>query len=152
MAPLRRDRLHRESAFTLMEMLVVLVLMGVLMGVAVSSLSELASPQNAAAMEVMSFLKRARAKAISSTRAYEVVALTSQRLISRYAATCASAEKTQDNLLTLSLPETASITNIAWTICFEARGISRSAVDIPIRDMENTKTVQVVLGGAVRVL
>ena len=138
--------------FTIVELLVVLSLISILTAFAVFNLRDLRNPQNAAAMEIMSFIKQARAKAIGQTVSYIIKPVSASRIGSTYGASCSGGVQTPDPSLALSLPAGASLGNTTWSICFEPRGLSKNAVNIPVTQDGKTKTVQVVLGGAVRVI
>ena len=153
---LKRDEkgqraLSCSGGFTLIELLVTVSLIAILCGVAAFEYKALNNPQNAAAMEVMTFIKQTRSKAIASTYAYTIKPASSTELVTTYGSTC-SAEQTSDNVLKLSLPDGSHLTSTTWSICYEARGLSRNAVDIGVAQESGSRTVQVVLGGAVRVL
>lgn len=135
-----------------MEMMTVLAMIIIITGIALFNFRGLRNPQNASAMEIMSFIKQARSKAVASTQAYTVSANSITKIIAKYSASCSSGNLTTDPLMVVNLPHGASLQNTTWTVCFEARGFSRSAVNIVVTQDGVTKTVQVVLGGAVRVI
>ena len=141
-----------QGGFTLIETLVVMALASALIGIVAFNLRDLRNPEHAAAMEVMTFIKQARGKAIASTQAYTVVPSSSTKIITTYGSNCSSVTQTPDTAMTLKLPSGASMPNTAWSVCFEARGFSRNAVDIYVTQDGKTDTVQVVLGGAARVI
>ena len=143
--------MRSSKGFSVVELIAVLGLMTVLCGIAVFKYKDLGNPQNAAAMEVMTFIKQTRSKAIASTWAYTIKPSSLSKIDATYGSSCTAAQ-TPDPQLSLKMPNGSSLTSTTWSICYEARGLSRNAVDIGVSQPTGSKTVQVVLGGAVRVL
>ena len=141
----------RIGGFTLIELLVAVVILGILGSIAAFNFSELANPAVNGASELAGFIRRARAKALASTMAYTIKPSASNKVITTYAPTCSTTDQTIDNILTLTLPTSAYLTQTAWSICFNTRGLSDSSANIIVQDDFTQKTVQVVLGGGVRV-
>ena len=143
--------MQQSNGFSILELIAVMSLIAIMSCIAAFNYRALSNPQDAAAMELMSFIKQTRSKAIASTQSYTIRPSSSTTVITTVSSSCSGAQ-TQDSLLTLTLPNGASLTSTTWSICFEPRGISHNAVDIGVAQERGSKTVQVVLGGAVRVL
>ncbi len=135
-----------------MELLVTLAIAGIMIGIGTVNLMELSNPARTAANEIAVYLKRARAKALSTTSAYTLSASSSDTLVATYGNTCSSATQTADTELTLTL-DRADLTDTSWSICFTSRGFPDANVEIPVTDVyEGSNTVEVLLGGSIRVL
>ncbi len=143
--------MSKARGFTLFELLFTLALMSVMIGLTSFYFKGLAAPASNGALVVAGFIRKARAKALASTLAYSVAPLSLTQLKTTYAKTCSSTAQTTDNAFNLTLPSGAYMSTAAWSVCFSTRGIANSSVDITVHDSANTKTVQVVLGGAVRI-
>ena len=136
----------------MVELLVVFALTSIMLGIAVSNLKELNSSSRDAASEIVGFLKEVRAKAIATTRAYTITASGTETLVARYASVCSDASPTLDTTLRLDLPAGTNLTNTAWTLCYNSRGLADDAITIPVQDAQAlSETVEVVLGGAARI-
>lgn len=143
--------MSRSRGFSLFEVLVALSIFALLSTIAISNLKVLQSPVVTGAAELVSFFKAARAKAISTTMAYTVKATSSTSVVTTYAKTCSTTPQTDDATLALTLPRGATLANTGWSVCYNTRGIGDTSIDIDVRDGAVTKTVQVVLGGGVRI-
>ncbi|MCI5066487.1 prepilin-type N-terminal cleavage/methylation domain-containing protein [bacterium] len=143
-----RPSRRQEGGFTLTELLVALSLAGIMGGVASTNLMELSNPSLSAASEIASYLKRARARALATTSAYTVSASSTDTLQATVGDTCAAAQ-TADPSLSLTIDK-ASLTNIAWSVCFTSRGFPDGNVVIPVADLyAGSNTVEVMLGGSI---
>ncbi len=144
-------RCRLAGGFTVIEILVVLVLIGVLSGIALMNLKALSSPAENGAAQLLGFLKQARARAISSTSAYIIVPTSTSSVITRAGMNCSDAAPVPDTSLTLALPTGASLASIGWAVCFTARGLSDSNTEVTINDNQSgSRTVEILLGGGVR--
>ena len=144
--------LTRAHGFTLIELMVVMAIGGILTGMAAYQLKELDNPAQNSAAQVMTFLKKSRAKALATTYAYRVRPKNSTELETHYAISCSSATFTLDSSLGLKLPSTASLSNTSWSLCFAPRGTLSTSFDIVISDPKRSVTVQVAMGGGMRKL
>jgi prepilin-type N-terminal cleavage/methylation domain-containing protein len=141
-----------ENAFTLIELVVTLSLISIFIGLAVANLPQMINPAQTGAVELSSFLKKARARAVSTTSAVFVTAADTGLVEGRSARNCDSGPGIEDNKLALILPENVSITDLGWSICFDARGFASVDETIPLEDIyDGEQSVEVYLGGAVRV-
>ena len=140
-----------ERGSSLFEVLVVLVLIGILLATAISNLDQLNRPMEAATAEVIGFLKQARARGMSTTRAYTVRPTSTEHLIAEFSTECGESA-TADERLTLDLPRGVLLNGTSWSVCFSPRGLATSDPTIELIDDDGrTKTLEVFLGGAVRV-
>lgn len=143
--------LRDERGSSLFEVLVVLVLIGILLATAISNLDQLNRPMEAATAEVAGFLKQARARGMSTTRAYTVRPTSTEHLIAEFSNECGETPAA-DPKLTLDLPRGVVLNGTSWSVCFNPRGLATSDPTIELIDEEGrTKTLEVFLGGAVRV-
>ncbi len=140
-----------ERGFSILELLTVLSVMGVLSGIAAFGFRELERPANNAATLLASTFKQARARALSSTTPFTVTASSSTHVIVTYGTSC-SAGQTTDTTLDLELPRGAYMNDTAWSVCFNTRGLADTSLSIGVSDGGESKQVEVVLGGATRVL
>ena len=142
-----------ESGFSLMEMIVTLGLLSLLGGVAVSNIKELDDPLKNATDEMIGFMKKVRARGISTTSAYQIYPDSSTAIRTRYSSNCGDAaeDKINDPAIVLNLPEGAFLGDTDWAICFSARGLPDSNIQIIIEDNDGEdRTIEVFLGGAVK--
>lgn len=140
-----------QRGFTILELLTVMAIGSILAGIAVLNLNAFANPSNNGALELMGFIKRARAKAMATTQAYTVAPTSSNSIVARYAASCSDTTWTDDTELYTTLPSGASLDDTNWEICYSSRGLSADSADITVRDSRATRLVQIVLGGGVRI-
>lgn len=141
--------MFKSSGFTLFEMLVALFVSSILMTTAVYNLREIHNEANTGAQQLVTLLKTARAKAMSSTLTYTVFPVSATRVEATYADSCSNVEQTEDPEVVLEL-EGATMSNTEWEVCYTSRGTSNSSADVPVVDHEGSATVQIVLGGGVR--
>ncbi len=141
-----------DAGFTIFELLVTLGLFIILSGIAVSNLKDLDDPLQDGAAQVLSFVKKVRAHAISTTQAYFVSASSTTQIVTQYGTNCNDVAPVDDPLLVLDLPSTVGMTDIVWSFCFNSRGLADSNIVIPLEDSDGyAKTIEVLLGGAARI-
>lgn len=146
-----------SQGFSLLELLVVLTLASVLMAMATLNMRRLVDPAITASAELTGHFKKIRAKALTTTRAYTIVALNNRKVIARYSDSCSTptASQVEENSLAYTLPTGASLGNTNWTVCYTSRGLSNLSANIVVNDDTGhgsaSRTVQVVMGGGVRV-
>jgi prepilin-type N-terminal cleavage/methylation domain-containing protein len=148
---MRIKRHTRSSGFTLIEMVVVVAIIGIVVGTASFAFKEIENEAYNGASELMGLMKRSRAKALTSTVAYTIRPVTTTRVVATYANSC-SETQVNDTSLVLDMPSGARLLDTTWSICYGPRGLSGNSADIIVRDNIRQKTVQVVLGGGVRIL
>lgn len=144
--------MRNESGFTLLEMLVVLGITTILTGMAVLNLKKFDQASSNAANQIASLIKSARAYGITSTTTVEIKPLNSRTIRVSKASSCSTTTRTNIPELMLELPTSAALNSTTWSLCYTSRGISRDSIDIVITDNSKLRTVQVVLGGGIRVL
>lgn len=147
----RSRKLFHERGFSLIETLATFTILSIIMGIASYNFSASQDAAGNGANELIGLLKRARAKGLNSTLSYTLTPASSKNIIAKYSATCADAVKTTDPDLQLRLPGTAQLVATNWSVCYNTRGLSTSSLNILVRDNYRTKTVEVALGGGVRV-
>jgi prepilin-type N-terminal cleavage/methylation domain-containing protein len=148
---MRRSR-KNSKGFTLMEVVIATALFGILCAVSIMNLNVFSSSSKNSANELNSFLKRARAKAVATTQSYMIQPSSTSQITSKYAKNCSATTWTDDSSLSLKFPKGATLSGTAWSLCFNSRGMSESSTSIVINNTTGSKTVQVMLGGASRVL
>ncbi len=137
---------------SLLELVIALLILSILMGSAVSNLAQIKNPLKDGVSETLGFVKQVRARALSTTSAYTLFAVSSTQIGTRYAAACDSATTTPDGSLMLQLPTDVSLPDTDWTICFSGRGLAQGAGSFSLRDTHgDSETLEVFLGGAVRI-
>ena len=142
-----------SQGFSIVELIVVVAMMGIFSVSGITSLKALDNPVQDGASTTVGFLKQVKARAISTTSAYQIIALTDDRLITQYANTCSAGTFTIDPVLSLDLPKGANFQSTAWTICFSARGFADANQNIVIEDgASNSKMVEIFLGGGARII
>jgi len=146
------ERFNQQNGYSIIELIAAMGLFAVLSGIALMNFSELDNPSKTGAQELASYFKEIRTKAISSTSAYTIYPQAGDSFIAKSSDQCSSATKTIDNSVAFRMPHGASISNIAWTLCYNARGFPDGNLTLTVNDLDgDTKTVEVFLGGAVRV-
>lgn len=144
--------MKQANGFTLIEMLVTLGVASSISLIAVANLKSFYNPAVSGAAELASFIKQTRARALTNITTYTVRPTSSNRIITTSGTSCAPEVQVSAPQLTLRLPTGANLNDLTWSICYTTRGISQSSADIVVQDSEGSQTVQVVLGGGVRVL
>jgi hypothetical protein len=134
-----------------MELVVVLGLMSALLGIGLLRMREFSNPASTGAVELVTFFKKARSKALANTLAYTVKPQNSKTIITTYGTSC-TATQTSDSTFILHMPGTASVGSLTWSVCYSTRGLASSSGSISVSDGDNAKTVSYALGGAVKVL
>lgn len=144
--------LKSQKGYTIVELLVVMAMMMSLMSIGVYNLRSLERPLKTGAAQLGGFFKQARAKAIATTSAYRVYALSTSQAAVTYGVNCDNASTNFDTDLSYTLPNELEFTSTAWEVCFSARGIADDNITVTMEDKEgDTSNVEVFLGGAVRI-
>jgi Tfp pilus assembly protein FimT len=138
------------KGYTINELLVTMMLVSISSMIALSNLKQLEDPVNSSTAELISFFKLVRAKAISTTSAYTVTAQSNSKIITTVANVCSSNDQVTDNKVVLNLPLGASLTDTAWVVCFNSRGLPDANIQIGISGESGLRTIEVYLGGGVQ--
>lgn len=141
----------KERGFSLFELIVVMALSASLFSMALINAKGLANQSLNGASSLMGFLKVTRAKALATTQAYTIAPISSTQIGTTYGDTCSDTTQTADSEVFLELPSGAFLSDTTWSLCYNTRGFSDNSLDIQILDHTSSRTVQVVLGGGVRV-
>ena len=145
--------MNNESGYTLFEVLFTLTLSSLLMTMGIYNFKEFQRPLVTGESQLVAFLKQSRTKAIATTSAYHVTGISKSSVVTSYSKNCDSANTTPDNELSLDLPSGVENYNVGWTVCFTARGLADSNIEITLMNQElDTSVVEVLLGGAVHVV
>ena len=140
-----------QSGFSFLESLSVLALVSIVSLIAVSNVNKMDDPLTSATAEMQSFIKRVRARAISTTSAYIIIPSNTGSIITKYSDSCSSSTLTDDPQLQMDLPRSTALSDITWSVCFNSRGLSDSNISILLGDTDGrTRTLEIFLGGAVR--
>ncbi len=140
-----------EKAFSLVELMVVLLIFGIVSASAYSNLNEVDSPLTNASFEVPHFLRLARSRAISQTLFIRVAPSSNFRISTSSSDSCTGIMTSIPDLF-LNMPNDTRINSTTWSVCFTPRGIVSAATNFTISDQDSrAKTVEVALGGGVRI-
>ena len=142
---------NSQSGYTALELITTLGLAAVLSVIAVNTLKTLHDPVKGASSGLKGYVKQVRARAISTTSAYEVKPVSNNQIQSSFGSTCDSIT-TVDSHLTLTLPTGASFAATDWSFCFNSRGFPDMNTQITLTGSSGNRTVEVFLGGAVKEL
>lgn len=141
----------RQQGFSLLELLVVLLVVGITLGTTIMNLGRLNNPLQNGSAQLVSFLKQVRARAVASTSAYRVIPISATQLTTQFGTTCANAS-TDDPALQLSLPSGTSLSAVDWEFCFTTKGRADSNLELTVREGGRVRRIEILLGGAVREL
>ncbi len=153
---------RNESGYTLFELIVTLAFVAILAGSATVQARHLSDPLQNQTSQTLSFIKRVRAKAISSTSAYLIYPSGGTQLnVARGSACPATIPANPVSLigagftvdhLKMNLSEKVSFTTPNWGVCFTSRGLLVGAANVQLSDdYARTKTISIYLGGATRI-
>jgi prepilin-type N-terminal cleavage/methylation domain-containing protein len=156
--PTRADpRPGRRPGFTLVEALIVVILVGLVMGIAANTFSGLSNDLENAAAETGAFFRQVRARAMTTTSAYRVVYASATELRTESARACNDTTWTGDAGLSLVLRErtTVKADGIAdgdVVVCYNSRGIGNASPTLIVTSRVGEEAeVEIFAGGAVRV-
>jgi Tfp pilus assembly protein FimT len=141
-----------QRGFSILELCFVLVLTTVLSGlVAYNFLAEKDKPQFDA-NHLVALFKRARARALATTQAYTIRPTSVSAIEVIPSSSCDTVDNTTTEVLSLELSGENQLQDITWSICFSPRGIGNGSASIPISNGSETKTVEIFVGGAARIV
>lgn len=136
-----------------MELLAVLAVVGIAVGAASLYLRPMEAPVQTAAAELEGFLRQARARALATTSACRVLPVTSRGVRAECADECGASTWTPEAGGGLGFPDRVTMTNTAWSVCFDSRGLADANLTITLVHPEyRGRQVEVLLGGAARVV
>lgn len=166
-----------NEGFTLLEILIVLVLVGIMAAMSGPYISFGINPLKDTTNRVAGIFKLMRVKAMSQTSAYRISQTSATQLIVESSSSCLSTTWTVDPSFTqedLSLTEAKDIQGLAknkviqivavtnsstpgtpltsWTLCYDSRGIAGNNLIFTLKDIQTTqqKRIEIFSGGAVQ--
>lgn len=140
----------RENAgFSVMELLLVVSITAIIGSTLISNYRELNDPLQNTTNQLVTQLKAARIKAISTTSSYMVQPISTSKVLFKYGNTCATATTTDDEL-TINFPTTVRLDDTTWSVCFSPRGLADASLDIDVLEGGRLRIVEVMIGGSVR--
>lgn len=144
--------IRAEGGTTLLELLVTFCISGLLLSIGVSNMLILSDSLEDSAAQFSGFLKRTRAKAMSTTSAYLVQPTSYTTSITSYGISCDDTSGfVTDDRLRQELAEEVQFVDPSWSICFSPRGLTTTSPTIYLRGSDaRLRSVQVYLGGAIR--
>ena len=140
-----------NGGFTVLELLVTMALVGVVSGIAVSNIKLLDNPLTNSKAQVTHYLRLARARAISQTRSIKIAPVANNRLQGYTAQSCDSSTFTALDDLELDMEDNAQFDTTDWSVCFNQRGLASEHTVFGFTTVGGSKTVQVALGGGVKI-
>lgn len=163
--------MKKGNGFTIIELLVTLAIGSILLGISTMNLLAIHNAKESSVLKLTSFIKNARSKAISETRAIRVIPTGDNALIYMAAENCSAKypddwDTTNESLILDQGSNIYSITDKSvvepiktdfqnWSgVCFSNKGYSSSNVIIAIEDRysQGTSLLEVFLGGGVKVI
>ncbi|NMC64342.1 MAG: type II secretion system protein [SAR324 cluster bacterium] len=144
------SKFPRETAYSLIELLVALSLFSVLCSLAVIDYTELQNPADNAGRAMYAYFKTVQGKSMATTSTYTVWPVSSTEIRATSAASCSSAEQLIDAELRFVLPSGAHIGNLDWQICYNSRGLANNSADISVNDSRVSRVLRLALGGGVK--
>ena len=145
--------MDRCAGMSLLEVLLVLGLIGIALGAAGLYLRPMEDPLEVGATELEGMMRQARARALASTSACRISALSNRLARGEIADSCASTTWTGDPALVLELPRRVTMSDSSWSVCFNSRGLSDTNLLLTVTHPDSgSMQVEVLRGGAARVL
>lgn len=129
----------------------VMVLFGILASVGVSNISILENPLASASANLTHHFRLVRSRAISQTRSIKVTPSSTTTLAAESAANCNETTFTPVTDLALDLGDEVHFGTTDWSACFTQRGLANEYVTFTVIGSGHTKTVQIALGGGVKI-
>src|SRR5690606_10201974 len=151
-----RSSASRRSGFTLFELLIVLVLVGIVLAIAAPRLRGFDNELANAASETAGFFRQTRSTALASTSAYRVIVVSPTRLRTELSGSCAAPTGRPDDQRRLELRDGivmqgTPIVAGSTLVCFDSRGMASASPAFELRDREGKRySIQLFLGGAVQ--
>lgn len=146
-----RVMLKGESGFTLLEVLVSVALIAVLMTVMMTNINTLENPLISSSSNLSHYFRLVRVRAIAQTRSILITPQSSRTLGAASAKNCDEETFTTMDDSSFELDPGVTLSSTDWEICFTQRGLVQQAVTFDITADNGTRTVEVALGGGVRI-
>lgn len=149
----KSDKYNRELGFSIIELMTVLMIISLSVSSVFSNIKIIERPLHSGTQLTMGFFRQVKAKAISTTSYYVIYPAGPTRLATRSGANCELARLSviENTTLTLHLPNTVTLANTAWDLCYSSRGFLDNSIAISLNDQEGkTRTLETFVGGAIR--
>ena len=144
--------MYPERAFTLLEVIVTMSLVGLLCALVPLRLSALYNRGQGSAEAVVSYLRSTRALAMARTETL-IISPTSSTELGRLRATSCSDPAPVSENFTFKLPHGVRLADTSWSVCFTSRGLSNASQTFAVVDSSGTpRTIEIALGGGLRIL
>jgi len=142
----------QQGGFSQFELLAVIVLMSILLMSALPNLKALDTPLSQSSFSTSHLLRFSRARAISTTSHIRVTPASS-RILATYSASSCSPDASLSLIegLSIELEEEVILEAQDWYICFTPRGFSDAHITFSFTNGFQSRSIQVALGGGVRI-
>lgn len=142
---------NHDRGSSLLELIVTMALIALLSAVAISNIKILENPLANASFNISHYMRLIRSRAISQTTTITVIP-SSSAVISAYSAdSCESEDLTEIPDLQLELEDDVHLSSTDWSVCFNQRGLASEHITFDFYTSTATKTVQIALGGGVKI-
>jgi Tfp pilus assembly protein FimT len=148
---IRNANVQSEKGFSMAELLFVLGLFGILCTVAVSNITVLENPLASASSNLTHYIRLVRSRSISQTRSIKISPGSANTLQAESAKSCADTTFSPVSDLSLDLGNKVAFGSTSWTACFTQRGLADAYTTFTLTSAGQTKTVQIALGGGVKI-
>ncbi len=143
--------LSKARGFSLPEAMAVLAIVALAAMVSVGSFRSLLAPLRRADEQLQALLIQTRARAMVTTTPHRVRAATTGALVVEHALTCGSESWANDSRLGLVLPEGVTLTEDAWEVCFDSRGMASVNLILTLHHpRDGERAIEVLRGGTLR--
>jgi type II secretion system protein H len=156
--PVKPYKARSQQGFSLIELLIVMMIIGIIAGLAVVGLRGLRNDLGNSASQLEAQVKLARARAMTTTRAYRLVQVSDKRIEAEWSFRCSDDNGwTNDARIWFELPTRVEISETQKVqdniiICFTSRGIATTNPVLTLQDNKgDTAELEIFLGGAVEV-
>lgn len=144
-------KMEGQKGFSLLEVLVTLLLFGLLCTVAVSNLKVLENPLVSTSANLSHYFRLVRVRAIAQTRAIRVRPSSSHHLVAEAGTSCSATTFSNLSDLSLDIDDDVAVSPTNWVACFTQRGLVHDYVTFNVYSQEGTRTVEIALGGGVKI-
>jgi prepilin-type N-terminal cleavage/methylation domain-containing protein len=145
--------MNGQRGFTMSELVVVVAIMGLSLAIGSLYLEPMETPLQSGAIQMESFFRQSRLRAMATTSAYRVAPSDSSNLAVERAATCSATTWATEDDMELELPKGVAMSDTSWSVCFSSRGISMNNITVTLQHSKyGLRQVEVLLGGTTRVL